>query len=120
MTLTGYPVIAGSYGLYLPEDISFTDANVYRMSNLLRSGNPPMGYPFLATKTDIAGHDMTIYTVDSMLQDSPECYVNVYIPDVCTACNGQGCSSCRDLGYEFNKMEGIYSADDIRKRMKEK
>jgi len=120
MALTGYPVIVGCYGLYLPESISFTDANVYRMSHLLHSDNPPRGYPFLATKTDMPDYDMIINTVDSMPQDSAECYVNVYIPDVCTACNGQGCSSCRDLGYEFNKMEGIYSANDIRKRMKEK
>jgi len=103
MALTGYPVIVGCYGLYLPE-----------------SNNPPRGYPFLATKTDMPDYDMIINTVDSMPQDSAECYVNVYIPDVCTACNGQGCSSCRDLGYEFNKMEGIYSVNDIRKRMKEK
>ncbi len=120
MPLPGYPVIVGCYGLYLPEDISFTDAHVYRMPCPLHKSNPPAGYPFLATKTDMPGHDMIIHTVDSMPQSSPECYVHVYIPNVCTVCKGQGCSSCRDLGYEFNKMEGMYSTEDIRKRMKEK
>ena len=120
MTFTGYPVIVGCYGLYLPEDISFTDAGVYRMPCPLHSSNPPMGYPFLATKTDMPAHDMIIHTVDSMPQNSAECYVHVYIPDVCTMCNGQGCSSCMDLGYKFNKLEGIHSADEIRKRMKKK
>lgn len=120
MPLTGYPLIVGCYGLCLPEDISFTDAHVYRISHLLHSGNTPMGYPFIATKTDMPGYDMIISTVDSMPQDSAKCYVNVYIPDICSACNGQGCSSCRDLGYEFNKMEGMYSSEDIRKRMKER
>ncbi len=120
MTLSGYPAITGCYGLYLPEDISFTDANVFRMSHLLHSSTPPVGYHFLATKTHMPGHDMIMYTVDSMPQGSAECYVHVYIPEICIACNGQGCSSCRDLGYEFNKIEGMYSTEDIRKRMKEK
>ena len=120
MTLTGYPAIIGCYGLYLSDNISFTDAHVYRMPCPLNSSKPPKGYPFLATKNDMPGHDMIIHTVDSMPQHSAKCHVHVYIPDVCTMCNGQGCSSCRDLGYEFNKMEGMYSTEDIRKRMKEK
>ncbi len=120
MPLTGYPVIVGCYGLYLPDHVSFADANVYRMPHLFHSSDPPMGYPFLTTKTGHTGHDMIIYTLDSMPKKTAECYVHTFIPEVCIACNGHGCNTCSELGYTFYKMEGMYSAEDIRKRMKDK
>ncbi len=120
MPMTGYPAIVSCYGLLLPEGISFTDATIYRMSDFLHSSIPQMGYPFLSTKTGRPGHDLAIYTIDAMPKEPAEYHVHAYIPDTCTACNGQGCSACRDLGYEFNKMEGTYSADEMRKWMKER
>jgi type IV pilus assembly protein PilB len=112
------PSVLGIYGLYIPDDITFTDAHVYGTSHFFHSDNPVQGYPFFSTKRDRPVDGNMIFTLDAVSRDFKENYVSAYLPEVCSSCHGGGCDACRDLGHEFKKIEGVYSSDDLEERMK--
>jgi len=113
------PAILGGYGLFLPEGNIFSDAHVYGFSNVFPLGKPIHGYPYLATKDKQSAFREIIYVIDAAPAEFREYYVNTYLPRNCLSCNGSGCHICRDLGYEFEKIEGIYSSDYINQRRRE-
>lgn len=107
------PAVLGGYGLFLPEENIFSDAHVYGFSNVFPLSKPIHGYPYLATKDKQSSFEKFIYVIDAAPADFKDYYVNTYRPRKCLSCNGSGCQECRDLGYEFEKLEGIYSSDDV-------
>ena len=113
------PAVIGMYGLFLPDETIFSDAHVYGFASVFPLAKPVHGYPYLST----AGKDLTyekcIYVVDAAPAEFKEFYVNTYSPKTCTSCQGTGCETCHDLGYRFNKIEGIYSSDELKERMSE-
>jgi hypothetical protein len=113
------PAIIGGYGLFLPEGNIFSDAHVYGFSHVFPLNKPMHGYPYLATKDKQSAFDKFIYVIDAAPAEFKDYYVNIYVPVKCPSCNGSGCLSCRGLGYEFEKIEGIYSSDDIKQKRKE-
>lgn len=113
------PAILGGYGLFLPEGNIFSDAHVYGFSNVFPLSKPIHGYPYLATKDKQSSFEQFIYVIDAAPAEFRDYYVNTYLPHKCPSCNGSGCQECKDLGYEFKKIEGIYSSDDLNKWLKE-
>jgi type IV pilus assembly protein PilB len=107
------PAIVGGYGLFLPEGNIFSDARVYGLLNVFPLSEPIHGYPYLATKDRQSSFEKFIYVIDAAPAEFRDYYVNTYMPGKCPSCNGSGCHICRDLGYEFKKIEGIYSSDYI-------
>ncbi len=119
LDITDTPVIAGKYGLCLPGDITFSDTDIYGLPRFFRSDNPVQGYGYFSTKRSSFAFENSTYAVDAAPDDFNDCYINAYIPEKCPACDGDGCEACKDLGYGFSGMEGIYSSDDLNKRLKE-
>ena len=113
------PAIIGEYGLVLPGGTSFSDAHVSGASTLYSLPSPLDGYPYIATQKRIYPGENVIYTVDAAPKEFEHHYVRTVIPAKCPSCRGGGCPSCRDLGYRFSKLEGVYSADELRERLKE-
>jgi len=55
----------------------------------------------------------SICVIDAAPADFKECYIKTSIPEKCPSCIGTGCQSCRELGYVFHELEGIYSYDEL-------
>jgi type IV pilus assembly protein PilB len=113
------PVIIGAYGLRRPDTTAFTDAHVNGLSNVFPLGNPVYGYPYLLTRKGGRVYQKAICTVDAAPDEFEDNYVSAYRPVSCSSCQGRGCEGCNDLGYEFEKVEGIYSSHDLEKLLKE-
>jgi type IV pilus assembly protein PilB len=113
------PAIVGNYGLCLAGDVTFSDAYVYETPLYFHSGNPVHGYHYFSTKGNDFDYVKSIYTIDAAPSEFEDYYLNVYIPKKCPSCTGTGCQNCKDLGYEFIKMEGVYSSDYLNKVLKE-
>lgn len=113
------PAVIGGYGLILPVDTIFSDAHVYGFSHVFPIDKPVHGYPYLATRGNHVRYEKYIYVIDAAPAEFEECYVNTYIPKNCTSCNGTGCGQCKGMGYEFIKIEGVYSSDDLNEKLKE-
>lgn len=113
------PAIIGRYGLCLPEDTMFSDAQVHGLSRIFPMENQISGYPYIATKERPSVSDNFIYVIDAAPAEFQECYVNACIPRKCPSCEGVGCADCRDLGYTFNFIEGMYSSAALKEKLKE-
>jgi type IV pilus assembly protein PilB len=113
------PAILGKYGLLHPEGSTFSDATAYGFSQVFPLDSPVPGYPYLATKRNNFAYEKSIYVIDAAPEEFQECYVNTYIPRKCPSCDGAGCMTCKDLGYEFRKLEGVYSSNDLKEKLKE-
>lgn len=113
------PAIIGCYGLYLPTGVAFADSNVHGISHVFSSNQPMPGYPFLSTKWNKPHTGQMIYTVDTAPEHFEQYYVTLHIPRKCGACRGKGCKECKDLGYAFNAVEGIYSSSDFNTLVRE-
>jgi len=113
------PAVIGGYGLFLPEGDIFSDAHVYGFSHVFPLGKPIHGYPYLATKGKQSSFDHFIYVIDAAPAEFRNYYVHTYLPRTCRSCGGSGCMACRDLGYEYKKIDGVYSSDDINNMLKE-
>jgi type IV pilus assembly protein PilB len=113
------PAIVGGYGLYLPEGDIFSDAHVYGFSHVFTLSKPMHGYPYLATKDQQSSSENSIYVIDAAPKEFKDYYINAYIPRRCPSCNASGCGACRELGYIFEKIEGIYSSEELNGRLKE-
>lgn len=109
-----YPVVAGTFGLFLPDEISFTDAQVSRVPLLLHSDKPVSGYPFISLSNEFPNHKKIIFTIDSAPDNFNNYYVNMSVPKKCKACNGTGCDICSGLGYTFKMLGGVYSSEEIK------
>ncbi|MDA8169959.1 MAG: hypothetical protein M0Z59_09755 [Nitrospiraceae bacterium] len=110
-----FPLVAGSYGLYRPGGVVFTDASAWGAQDVFHSGGPVPGYPYIAVKRQCAGCGRVVYTPDTVPPGFANYYVSASVPSVCAACGGAGCGGCGMLGYEFERMEGFYSSADLDK-----
>ncbi len=112
------PAVIGQYGLFRPAGTIFSDAHVYGLSTVFPLEKPVPGYPYLATKRGHNSCEQMIYVPDAV-PDVSSLYVTAYIPERCPSCSGSGCRSCNELGYRFSKIEGRYSTDDLKEKLKE-
>ncbi len=119
LDITGMPAIIGKYGLYLPDDITFSDTDSYGLSHFFRFDNPVQGYRYFLTKRNTFAFEKSTYVVDAAPIDFKNHYIKVCIPEKCLSCNGTGCQACKDLGYKFSEIEGVYSSGDLNERLKE-
>ena len=119
MNMPRLPAIIGAYGLARLEDTIFSDAHVFGLSNVFPLAEPIQGYPYFMTKKKHYKFEKCIFTIDAAPAEFNDCYINTYIPRKCTSCNGTGCEMCKELGHVFQKMEGMYSSDDLKKGLKE-
>ncbi len=117
--LKSYPAIIGEYGLCNPESTSFTDAHVYGAHNIFPLAHPMAGYPYLVTKKAGHGYAQSVYTIDAAPDEFEESYVRLYAPVMCSSCKGEGCKKCKELGYVFTRIEGMFSSDDLNEKLKE-
>lgn len=113
------PSIVGCYGLYCPDGPVFTDACFRGVQGLRHSSTPFHGYPYISAKKASPRYKKTIYIADAAPDEFKNYYLNMRIPVRCGVCSGDGCRTCDDLGYLFEKMEGIYSSDDLNDKLKE-
>ncbi|MBI4681634.1 MAG: hypothetical protein HY757_00790 [Nitrospirae bacterium] len=113
------PAIIGRYGLVLPEDTMFSDAHASGLPHVFPMDKPVPGYPYLATRNKHSTYEKIIYVIDAAPADFQDFYINAYIPEKCLSCKGAGCMACNDLGYEFHKIEGMYSSRDLKEKLKE-
>ncbi len=114
-----YPAIIGEYGLCNPESTAFTDAHVYGAHHIFPLKHPMAGYPCFVTKKTGHGYNKSIYTVDAAPEVFKECYVRLYAPSTCSSCGGTGCIECKELGYKFTHIEGMFSSDELNEKLKE-
>lgn len=113
------PAIVGTYGLCLPAHVTFADTANYDVPLLFYSGHPVQGYNYISTKRNEPSYEKSIYTIDAAPGEFKDYYLKLYIPRRCPSCRGTGCQDCNDLGYEFNKMEGVYSSCDLKEKWEE-
>ncbi len=118
-TMVKYPAIIGGFGLFCPETTTFADSHVNGISDVFPYQGPVPGYPYLATKGNQYDYESMIFTVDTVPAEFHDFYVNTWIPQKCPSCSGAGCPACRELGYEFEKIEGVYSSGDLKEKLKE-
>lgn len=119
LEIISLPAIIGSYGLHLPDDTTFSNARIHGLSNFFRSDDPVQGYRYFSTKSNAPCFEKAVYTLDAAPTDFKERYINICMPEKCPACNGAGCRACRELGYEFIHIEGLYSSDELKEKLKE-
>ncbi len=119
LDITGMPVIAGKYGLCLSDDITFSDTDIYGLPHFFRFDNPVEGYGYFSTKKNTFDFEKSTYVVDAAPTNFKDHYIKACIPEKCPSCDGAGCQACKDLGYKFSEMEGVYSSDDLNERLKE-
>jgi type IV pilus assembly protein PilB len=111
------PAVLGRFGLHLPEEVTFSDVQSFGLPGFFNSSSPVHGYGFYSIRQNSV-FEKALYLIDSAPEDFKEHYVNVCIPKTCRSCNGAGCVTCKDLGYEFRGIEGVYSSDDLEKELK--
>ncbi len=114
-----FPAIIGEYGLFLPDDATFTDAHVHGADKIFCLEAPMPGYGYLLTKRKKIEFDKPVYTIDTAPDDFKDYYVSLVIPGTCPSCNGSGCQPCNDLGYVFKKIEVNYSSTDLEEELRE-
>ncbi len=114
-----FPAIAGKYGLFFPDDVVFSDTYSHGLTHFFRLDAPLHGYKYFSTKTNDYNFKSSVYVIDAAPKDFEDYYVDIYIPQKCSSCNGDGCEVCKDLGYTFKEMEGTFSSADISKIIKE-
>jgi len=115
-TLKG-PAILGTFGLFHPDGTAFTDSQMQGLPRMFHSPVPVQGYPFLATKKIPSCSENTVFTPDSAPEDFSNYFVRIAVPRICGNCNGAGCVTCSELGYEFTeKLEGLHSSDELKQR----
>jgi hypothetical protein len=116
--ITSLPMIVGEYGLYLDDDISAADAHAHGLSRIFHFDTPLPGYRYFSTKTTPVDLKNSICVIDAAPADFKGYYIKTSVPEECPSCNGTGCQSCRELGYVFHALEGIYSSDELREKLK--
>lgn len=112
-----YPAVLGINGLILPDDTAFSDMQSSDIPHLLCCNSPIYGYPYISIRGRKINYNKMIYTVDSAPEDFQDYYVKIYAPKKCLSCNCEGCEKCDELGYTFEKIEGSYNADDLKKTL---
>jgi len=117
--LKGRPAIIGGYGLFLPDDIYFSDADGCSFPDFFHSAGPVQGYGYLAVKKDRAQSENSVCVIDAAPHEFGKRCTKIIMPRKCRRCSGEGCAACGELGYHFDKVEGFYSSAEIRE-MKEK
>jgi len=118
LDIKNLPMIVGEYGLFLADDISFTDANTHGLFRIFHFNSPFYGYSYFFTKRTLIDFKNSICVIDAAPADFKECYIKTSIPEKCPSCSGTGCQSCRELGYVFHGLEGIYASDELQEKLK--
>lgn len=109
-----YPAIISKFGLFIPQQVLFTDLKSFNLTSVFYSENPVYGYPFFSTKNSHINYNYVVFTVDSAPQEFKDYYIDIIIPKKCNCCSGKGCKKCEELGYVFTeKVEGIYSSNEF-------
>jgi hypothetical protein len=116
--LKGLPAVVGEYGLFLYDDISFTDAYAHGLSRFFHFDAPVDGYKYFSTKKNDAEFKDSIYVIDAAPADFRKCYVKISVPEKCPSCGGAGCGECKELGYGFRELEGMYSSNELQENLK--
>ncbi len=109
-----YPAILGLNGLVLPTKTILIDMPCSEHENLIYSDKLLYGYPYFSLKFSNLNYDRAIYTTDSAPKDFSDYYINLYAPKKCDSCNTSGCQKCKQLGYTFTKVEGIYTSKELK------
>ncbi|MCX8030906.1 MAG: hypothetical protein N3A59_04910 [Thermodesulfovibrionales bacterium] len=109
-----YPSIIGGYGLAMTNFLVFSDTRSSDISNLIYSEEPVYGYPYLALKKRNIQYDKVIYTPDSFQGGFYKFFVKMFLPRKCNFCKSVGCSECDELGYFSERLEGLYTDQEIR------
>lgn len=109
------PVVLGRFGLGMPEGICFTDLETNGMRAVFENPRLVPGYDYLCLHPGHVSSGRVIYTPDSMPRSLESAWVEAYAPSSCSACQGKGCESCRDLGYKFSPVQGQMSRAEIEK-----
>ncbi|MCX7913471.1 MAG: hypothetical protein N2511_02660 [Thermodesulfovibrionales bacterium] len=109
-----YPAILGISGLILPNWTTFIDMKSSECEHLIHSDHPLYGYPYFAFKDSAIKYDRVIFIPDSAPKDFTNYYIFIYAPQRCNFCDTAGCEKCKQLGYIFKKIEGIYSSNELR------
>jgi type IV pilus assembly protein PilB len=112
-----YPVVLGSFGLGVPDEVCFSDLQPQGLSGVFHSPGPVHGYKYLAFKGPARGGrpDELVYTVDTAPHDFVNHFVKAHVPITCLACSGAGCEDCRTLGLSFRQVEGMQSQRGLHK-----
>jgi type IV pilus assembly protein PilB len=110
-----FPAVVGTFGLFIPDRVAFSDMNVSNVPFLFRSERPVPGYIFISAKHDASTYEKTAFTVDTAPGDFKNFYIHTPVPEKCASCRGKGCRTCNDLGYVFHKrLDGIYSSEELK------
>jgi len=67
--LKGLPAVVGEYGLFLHDDISFTDAYAHGLSCFFHFDGPVNGYKYFLTRKSAADFKNSIYVIDAAPAD---------------------------------------------------
>lgn len=109
-----YPAIISKFGLFIPEQISFTDLKSFNLTSVFYAENPIYGYPYFSIKNSHINYEYVVFTIDSAPQEFEDYYVNIIVPRRCNFCFGKGCNKCKQIGYVFTeKIEGTYSSSKL-------
>lgn len=110
-----FPAVVGTFGLFLPDKVAFSDMKVNRLPFLFRSEKVVPGYVFISARHDASVYEKAVFTVDMSPKDFKNFYIHTPVPEICESCRGKGCRTCNELGYVFHKrLDGIYSAEELK------
>ncbi len=109
------PAAVGTFGLFLPNGIAFSDMNVSNVPFLFKSEKPVKGYIFISAKHSSSNYEKTVFTIDTAPVYFKNFYIHTPVPETCNTCKEKGCLICNDLGYIFNKkLDGVYSSEELK------
>lgn len=111
----GFPAAVGTFGLFIPDSVAFSDLNVSNLPFIFKSEKAVPGYVFISASHTPYIYEKTVFAFDSAPVDFRDFYVNSPVPQICDSCRGKGCRTCNELGYLFsNKLDGMYSSEELR------
>jgi type IV pilus assembly protein PilB len=115
------PIILSNFGLGAPNETIFTPLRISGVAGVFHSAHPVPGYRYFPAwrpeTAPEAAPEAAIYTLDTAPASFEDFSLKGYIPRTCGSCLGAGCAPCRQLGSTFERVEGVYSASQIRALM---
>jgi type IV pilus assembly protein PilB len=110
----GRPIILSNFGLGVPNETTFTSLRISGVAGFFHSAHPVPGYRYFSAWPPESAPESAIYTLDTAPSSFEDFHVKGYIPRTCGRCRGAGCTHCRGFGSTFERVEGVYSASQIR------
>ena len=109
-----FPAIVGTFGLFVPEGVAFSDMSVSNVPFLFRSERPVPGYVYISAQHAASGYEKAAFLIDEAPRDFRDFYIHTPVPELCDSCRGKGCRTCNELGYLFSKkLKGMYSSEEL-------